>query len=194
MAVLLAHQAVTNPATVVGSAVNVGRFDVAYVEVYHAFNEGAANTNGQSILIQTSVSDSGNLDWLTAVEFSPVEGITPADEVCTVTEPVGETVIAVAATAGFASEGLIYIRDTVLTDSEWAIVASIVTNTSVTVIDGLTTAHALTTTSLFASAEKFTNRVNVKGVQRIRCVYQNQGATAANTAVQAVVQLIETGN
>lgn len=194
MAVLLAHQAVENPATVVGSAINIGRFDVAYVEVYHAFNEGAANTNGQVILIQTSVSVSGTADWVTAVTFDAVESLTPADEVCTGTEPVGETVITVAATAGFAAAGLIYIRDTVLEDSEWAIVASIVSNTSVTLIEGLTTAHAATTTSLFASAEKFTSRVNVKGVQRIRCVYQNVGGTAANTHVKAVIELIETGN
>ena len=204
MTVLLAHQAVTNPATVVGSAISVPsitvdpdtgqqhRVDEVLVEVYHAFNEGAANTNGQAILIQTSISTSGNLDWITAAQHDPVEGLTPADEVCTATEPIGEKVIAVAATAGFASEAMIYIRDTVLADSEWAIVESIVSNTSVTVIDGLTTAHSLTTTSLFASAEKFSSVVSLKGIERIRLVYMNEGGTAANTHVKAEYTWITT--
>jgi hypothetical protein len=203
--VLLAHQAVTNPATVVGSAISVPsitvdpdtgqqhRVDEVRVEVYHAFNESAAaNTNGQAILIQTSMSTSGNLDWLTAVQHDPVEGLTPADEVVTTSSAAGLDLAEVAATAGFASEGLIYVRDTVLADSEWALVEEIVTNTLITFIDGLTNAHADTTTSLFASAEKFSSVVSLKGIERIRLVYMNEGATAANTHVKAEYAWITT--
>lgn len=204
MTVLLAHQAVTHPATVVGSAISVPsitvdpdtlqqhRVDEVLVEVYHAFNEGAANTNGQAILIQTSMSESGNADWVTAVQHDPVEGLTPADEVVTVSSAAGLDLVEVAATAGFVSEDTVYIRDTVLADSEWALVEEIVTDTLITFVDGVTNAHADTTTSLFGSAEKFSSVVSLKGIERIRLVYMNEGATAANTHVKAEYAWITT--
>ena len=194
MAVLLAHQAVENPATVVGSDVTVGRFDEVRVECYHAFNEAGANTNPQSFLVQTSVSTSGDEDWVTAVEFPTSTG-TPSDEVVTVSGVGGATSLDVAATAGFVAGDQVYIRDTVATDSEWALVESFVSNDSIQFVDGLKNAHALTTTTIFGSAEKFPARMNVKAIQRVRCLYMNEALTASmNTHIKAVIHLIETGN
>lgn len=203
MTVLLAHQAVTHPATVVGSAISVPsitvdpdtgqqhRVDEVLVEVYHAFNEEGANTNPQSILIQTSMSESGNDDWVTAAEHI-ASTVSPVIEALTGTEPVGETVIAVADEAGSVAGDLIYIRDTVVSDSEWALVKEVVVNTSIDLVDGLTTAHAATTTSIFTQAEKFSSVVSLKGIERIRLVYMNEGGTAANTHVKAEYAWITT--
>lgn len=205
MTVLLAHQAVANPNTVVGTAVTVPnitvdadtltqhRVDEIRVEVYHAFNEAAANTNPQSILIQTSLSTSGNADWVNVVEFTPSTG-TAAVEVCTATEPVGATSIAMADASKFAAGDLVYIRDTVVTDSEWALVQEVDTTPAefTILVDGLTTAHALTTTSMFTLAEKFAARISLKGVERFRCVYLNEGATAVNTHIQVEYVLVTT--
>lgn len=203
MTVLLAHQAVANPNTVVGAAVTVPnitvdadtltqhRVDEIRIEAYHAFNQATANDDPQSILIQTSLSISGNADWVTVVEFVPASG-TPSNEVCTANEAQGDKAIDVAATAGFVAGDLIYLRDTVATDSEWAYVENVVLNTTVDLVDGLTTAHALTTTTIFGNAEKFVAKISVKGVERIRCVYQNEGGTAADTHVQVEYVLITT--
>lgn len=203
MTVLLAHQAVAKLNTVVGSAITVPtmtvdaatfqqyRVNQIRIEVYHAFNEATANTTPQSILIQTSISASGNDDWVTALPFTTFTG-TPADEICTATETVGTKAIAVAATAGFAAGDLIYLRDTVATDSEWAYVENVVLNDTVDLIDGITTEHALTTTTIFGSAEKFVAILNAKGVKRFRCVYLNEGGTAADTHVKVEYVLITT--
>ena len=204
MTVLLAHQALTHPVTAVAAPISVPsitvdpdtltqhRVDEVLVEVYHAFNEGAANTNGQAILIQTSISKSGNLDWVTAAQHDPVEGLTPADEVVTGATAAGAVLANVAATAGFVAGDLIYVRDTVAADSEWARVQEIVTNTLIAFVSPLTNAHAATTTSLFASAEKFSSVISLKGIKRFRLVYQNEGATAANTHIKAEYAWITT--
>ena len=94
--------------------------------------------------------------------------------------------------AGSAAGDLIYLRDTVVTDSEWALVKEVVVNTSIDLVDGLTTAHALTTTSIFTLAEHFVAEFSVKGVGRIRCVYMNEGGTAANTHIKVEYVLITT--
>jgi len=185
---LLSHQAVTHPDTVKSTAaqiLTVVTYDRVYVECYHAFNEGTTNTNAGSFWIQTSLSSTGDEDWVTNTTHTTSTG-TPNVEVCTGTEPVGEQTITIASTTGYTVGALIYIRDTVLADSEWAYVREVVSNTSVILIDGLTRAHAATTTSLFSIAEKFTTLVDVTGCSRLRVVYFHEGGTGANTHVKVV--------
>ncbi len=193
MAVLLAHQAVANPATIVGTPLKLdvhGTHEVL-IECYHAFNEATINTDPQSFLIQTSLSSSGNDDWVTPLPFTAFNG-TPVIEALNVSAVVGDTALEVVDVAGFAAEDLIYIRDTVATDSEWAYVQEVdnVPTEFVHLLDGLTKAHADTTTSLFSNAEKFAARLNVQSVQRIRAVYFNEGGTAADTHLKAEIELI----
>lgn len=183
MTVLLAHQAVANPATVVGTAQDVARFDEAQVECFHGFNEAQINTNPQDFLIQTSLSASGNEDWVTVVTHTTATG-TPAVEAFSALEPVGETSIAVVDEADSAAGDVIYLRDTVVTDSEWALVREVVVNTSIDIVDGLTRAHAATTTSIWTLAEKFIARMNIKAAVRLRVVYMNEGGTAADTHIK----------
>lgn len=184
MPVLLAHQAVTHPATVVTPPVEVIHWAEVRIEVQHAFNEAVANTNPQSIIVQTSISDSGDDDWNSEVNLATAI-VTPESEVFTATEPIDEKTIAVASTAGFAPGDFIYIRDTVPTDSEWAFIKEIVTDTSIILVDGLTKAHTLTTTTIFGSAQQWAFHINIQGIMRIRQLYQNEGADAANTHVRS---------
>lgn len=188
MTILLGHQAVTNPATVISDAVSRGPYSHARVECYHAFNEAGANTNPAQFRLQTSVSDQGNDDWVTVVPFTVFNG-TPADEVLATTVAAGATALPVAATAGFASGNLIYIRDATLANSEWAIVREIVTNTTIDTVDGVANAHAATTTTIFGSAEKFYTILDLRAVRRFRAIYLNEGGTAMNTHIKAVYDL-----
>ena len=79
MASLLAHQAVTHPNTVVGTAIAATQATDVYVELYHGFNEATANTNAAAFLLQTSMTESGTDDWATASTSTVATG-TPADE------------------------------------------------------------------------------------------------------------------
>ena len=184
MPVLLAHQAVTNPATVVGTPVEVIHWAEVRIEVQHGFNEATVNSNPQLITLQTSISEAADDDWISEWQTAAAN-VTPASEVLTATEPADEATIAVASTTGFAAGDFIYIRDTVVADSEWAFIKEIVTDTSIILVDGLTNAHALTTTTIFGSAQQFAFHTNIQGIMRIRLMYQNEGAVAANTHVKA---------
>ena len=75
--------------------------------------------------------------------------------------------------------------DTVAADSEWALVQEIVTNTLIAFVSPLTNAHAATTTTLFGTAEHFVSQLNIKAARRLRVLYINEGATAANTHIKA---------
>lgn len=183
MAELLAHQAVTHPATVVGSDEDVTGYQFLRLDLFHAFNEAAANTNPASFIVETSQDASGN-EWFEALRFKVFDG-TPASEVLTATEGAGETVIAVASTTGFVADDVVYLRDATLENSEWARVQEISLNTSITLVEGLEREHVATTTTIFGSAQRFTATIDVRGAERLRVVYLHEGATGANTHIKA---------
>lgn len=184
---LLTHQAVTHPATVVGPSLDVSGFRSVRVELYHAFNEAAANTNPASFLIQASRRTSGNEDFLTIVPFT-VTTVTPATVVFAETEPAAEKVVAVASTTNFTTNGaLLYVRDTVLANSEWVFQDKFVTNTNIQLIDGLARQHAATTTAFFNQAERFVAQLDVAGIERIRAVYHHQGTAGADTHIRGIL-------
>ena len=186
MSVLLAHQAVSHPATVVGSALSVTGSKRLRVDLFHAFNEAAANTNPGVFIVETTQDSSGN-EWFEALRFKVFSG-TPASEVLTATEPAGETTIAVASTTGFAADDVVYFRDATLADSEWARVQEIVTNTSIILVDGLVNEHALTTTTIFGSAQRLTADIDVAGAERLRALYLHEGSTGANVHIKAMAR------
>lgn len=187
MPTLIAHQAVTHPDTIVGPSVQCSRFNEVVISAYHGFNEAVPNTNSGSFLLQTSITVSGNEDWVTEKIIVTASG-TPSDEVFTATEPADEATIAVASTSGFGPKDYVYVRDAVVTDSEWVRVREIVTDTSIVLIDGLTREHALTTTAIFGNAEKFVERMTTSASQRVRMVYVHEGSIGANTHIKAEVE------
>lgn len=183
MQTLLAHQAVTNPATVYGSAVDIGDATQYLVQSRHALVEATANTNAQSVLIQVSQDQ---LTWITLSTQSVTSTGTAATEAFTATEPVDETVIAVASTTGFTIGEQVYIQDTTLAESEWRWIADLTTDTSITVDGAFESAHALTTSIIWDSAEILTTLASIRPYNYLRAVYLNMGATAANSHVQSL--------
>ncbi len=79
-AVALAHQAVTHPATVVGSALDVSTKLAMTLALFHASVEAAANTNPGKFLVQVSIPA---LVYITGFknQLSP-SGIDPHVECC----------------------------------------------------------------------------------------------------------------
>ncbi len=184
---LISHQAATNPATVKGSAQNVsGKIRVALF-LFHALVEATANTDAQKWLIQASGESSGDEDWVTIAEVPIKETGTPATEALTATEPGGETTMAVASTTGFEAGDYIYLEDTgTLGDSEWALVQEIVLNTSIVLMDGLTNGKDSSDVA-WGSAEMQVVELDVAAFNRIRVIYMNEGATAANAHIKATM-------
>jgi hypothetical protein len=186
-AVALAHQAVTHPATVVGSALDVSTKLAMTIALFHASVEAAANTNPGKFLVQVSGAASGNEDWGTIAEFDAT--ISTADsEGINATEPVGETALAVdAATAGFVANDILYIQDTtVVADGEWARCREIVTDTTIDLVDGLTNQKD-NADVIWNDADIFICQIDLTAVGRVRVVFQHEGSVGADVHVKGMM-------
>lgn len=185
---VLTHQAATHPTTIVGSAIDCRTKIGATLFLYHGYVESAADTNPGKFLVQVrpDAGDGTVLEhWVTVAELLAA-GTTPDTEAMTATEPGGETVLAVASTAGFAVEDLLYIQDTgTLADSEWAQLRTLVTNTSITLIDGLTNGKD-SSDLIFNDARRWVLPLDLTGIESFRVVWIHEGAAGANGHVKAL--------
>ncbi len=187
---LLAHQEITHPGTVVGTPVDVSSYLYGVVHIWQANIETTANLAAglDYIDIQVSPYASGN-DWQSIRKLVP-STTASADEALSDAggEPQGETVIAVASTTGFDAADLVYIKAAAgLANSEWADVASIATNTSITLVDGLATAKAQNDV-IYDQACRWAVYVDFAGIARIRLVVKHQGATGSDWRIQAALE------
>lgn len=188
---LFTHQAVTNPAVVESTEIDVSTTIWCTIFLYHAFIEATANTNPQTWLIQVSDQTSGDEDWLTIQEIPISETGTPADETLDNNESAAATVIELTLTAGFVSRDEVYFHHVTLGSGEWALIASIVTDTSITLVDGLTNAQP-TTSVVRGSAQKDMVTLNLTTHNRLRVLYFNDGGTASNTHIKATLTTWDT--
>ena len=179
---LLAKQAITHPANVVGSPVDCSTWLAIQIYAWLANIETTANATGVSIAIQVSPETSGN-DWADAVRFTG--SITAAvDDELTAVEPAAETVIAIASTTGYTVGQPVYVRDDDnVAQSEWHEVAIIVTNTSITLVDGLAYEKAIADTT-YSQAQVFTAMILLDGIKRIRAIVEHQAATGSDIHVK----------
>lgn len=183
---ILTHQAVTHPNTVKGSAQDVSTKLAATIILFHSSIEATANTNPGKFLIQVSGASSGDEDWATSYEFDVT--ISTADtENMTATEPAAETELAVAATAGFVANDLLYIQDAgTLANSEWARCQEISTNTFIKLIDGLTNQKD-SSDVVWNDADIFICQLDLTAIGRVRVVFQHEGAVGANCHVKGLM-------
>lgn len=184
--VVLAHQAATHPTTIVGSAIDCRTKRAALLFLYHGYVEATADTNPGKFLVQVrpdAGDGSATEHWITAVELT-VKGTTPDTEAMTASEPIGETVLAVASTVGFVAEDELYIQDTTtLADSEWAKCQEVVSNTSIDLVDGLTVAKD-NADVIWNDASKFIVTLDLHSIESFRVVWMHEGATGANGHVK----------
>lgn len=184
--IILSHQLVTHPGTAVGTAQDVSTKLSARIYLFHGFVEAVANTNPGTFFVQTSASATGDENWVTEAQLTTNTG-TPAIETMTATEPIGEIVMAVASTTGFAARDLLYIRDTgTLANSEWAFCRRIVTNTSIDLISGLTRAKD-NADIIYNLSARFVVNLDLGSVGRLRVFFQHQGAAGADGHVKALM-------
>ena len=179
---VIAHQEITHPDSVYGSSLTP-QAGALWTEIamHHAFIEAGANTNPASFYVQTNLEATGE-NWVNKAQFT-VTNNTTVTEAMTATEPIGETVMAVASTTGFAANDYIYLQDTVSdTDSEWHQIDKIVVGVSIDLTEGLVVQKD-SSDVIWSDAENFAYRLDLSGVARWRVIYKNEGATAMNTAI-----------
>ena len=190
-AVLLTHQAVTHPATIKGGAVNVSTFFACDIAMYHAMVEAISNANPAEWLIQYSLETSGDDTWFTRATFTVNTG-TPATELLSGTEAIGQTVLEVASTTGFVQGAQVYVQDaSVPGDGQWGLLDSVVTNTSLTLIDGLKVAKD-SSDIVWDNANILNFHDDILSVMRLRILFRTQGAAAVNSHVMALLVTADT--
>lgn len=185
---VLAHQTAVHPVTIKGSAIDCRTKRAVTIFLYHGYVEAAADTNPGKFLVQVR-PDAGDgtatEHWLTVAEFT-AKGTTPDTEAMTATEPVAETVLAVAATAGFVAGDILYVQDTgTLADSEWGLCQEIVTNTNIQLVDGLTVQKD-SADVIWNDGSTFVCSLDLNAVESFRVVWSHEGAAGANGHVKAV--------
>ena len=179
---LLAHQEVMHPANVVGASVDCSTWISIEVTYWIGKIETTANATGPACIIQGSIETSGN-DWFDLARF--VGSITAAEtEVATATEPIGETVIAVASTTNLVVGGLIYFKDdTSVATSEWGEIVAVATNASITLMDGLLV-EKVANDDIFTQAERFSALILCEGIKRIRACFVHQAASGSDMRIK----------
>lgn len=156
--------------------------------LYHGYVEDTADTNPGAFLVQVrpDAGDGSALEhWITVAEFT-AKGTDTDAFAPSATEPQGETVIAVPSTTGAAVRDLLYFQDTTtLADSEWCECRTFASNTSITLMDGLTTQKD-SADLLKNDASKFVCALDLNGIESFRVVWTHEGATGANGHVKAL--------
>lgn len=184
----LSHQSLTHPNSIEGTAVSVATALECLVVMWHALIEATANTNPGTFRIFGSLDPTNDEDWFHIMDID-VSTATAATEAMTATEPIAETVLAVASTTGFVAKDNIYVQDIgVEADSEWHTIDKIVSNTSIDIMMGLT-AQKDSADVIWGSAQQFRVALNCAGLSRIRVDFSHEGATGANCAVKAEINV-----
>lgn len=185
---IITHAALTHPAMIEGTPVNVASALSCMITVTVANIEVTANATGVGVIVQGSFHATTDESWFTLAEFT---GSTTAaeTEAMTATEPVGETVIACASTTNLIVGDIIYIQDTTVPGAgEWCRIVKVVTNTSITIAYGLTTQKD-NADVIWTEADVFPLYVNCEGLKRINVLIIHEAATGSNLHVEALAVL-----
>jgi hypothetical protein len=176
---LLAHQEIARGANAVGTAIDCSSWLLAQITAWLANVGTTANATGVAVAIQGSIEASGN-DWIDLVRFTGTTTAAVGPALANA-EAIGDTVIEIAATTGFTVGNLVYLRDaTGVAESEWGEIAAVVTNTSITLVDGLIVAKEATNDLVYSQAERFAVLVECAGLKRLRAVVLHQAATGSS--------------
>lgn len=179
----ITHDEVTHPITVDGEAKDCTDDDAIYLVIRWASIEAAANTNAGSFLVMGSDKTTGDENWAILAEISTPVGTSAKADLDSGGEAPGQTVIGVSATASLVSGTWCYLQDTTTdTDSEWCRILTIVTDDTITILDGIANAKDDSDDS-WSDAQVVALMVDVHAFQRFKVVYVHQGATGVNSAI-----------
>jgi len=155
-----------------GATTDVSANYASALHIDMALTAATAHT-GTKIEVQVSSNTSGDEDWTTLTSFIGPLG-TANPEALGGAEGAGQTVLEVASTTGeYDADAIrwIFILDDTVADSEMCTLVSHVTNTSVTVQDGITNAHDASDT-LYDIATNWTVTIPIE-YSRVRILYDN---------------------
>jgi len=183
VAVLDACQEIAQNTILEGATVDVSGCYSAALHIDYAQSNATAHT-GTRIRVQVSSATSGDEDWHDLAEVIPAYGTTNLEVITNNPLAVSGVTITVADTTGYTVLGSWRFLEDVTTfaNSEWIFQTGVVTNTSITIMDGVTREHAVN--SILNSIASRLPPIDIPDwAQRARVVYDNtydaDGATVA---------------
>ncbi len=126
---------------------------------------GGALPVGVTFRVEASMKSSGDDQWFPLAEYTSGTAASFSEAV-TGTEAAGSTVIECASTSEFTAGDIILFKNSTLANSEWGRVVSIVTDTSITVLDAIT--NAQTGSTMYDKGEFWSPVVDLLCVTRLR--------------------------
>ncbi len=164
---LLSLQSVAASSVAVGTAFDMSTKLGGLIHVRFGRRSATAAGAGVNIRLESSMASSGNNTWFPFALMTSAFAACEAEAVSG-TVAAAATVITVASTTNLAAGDVIYIDNGTIANSEWARIKSIVTNTSVTIEDGLV--NAQTGATIYDLAEIYSPIAIPEGAVRIRAV------------------------
>jgi hypothetical protein len=188
VAALDACQEIAQNTVLEGATTDVSGCYEAMLHIWFALSNATAHT-GTKIKIQVSANSSGNEDWTDYTEFVPITGTTNLEVITNNPLAAADTSITVASTTGYLV-GWIFLEDvTTFANSEWCFVTVVTTNTSLTIMDGVTREHAVN--SICNSIAAVYTVGLPPATMRARIVYDNTyDADGATVAVRSAISKV----
>lgn len=164
---LAALASLASNSTFVGTAADVSSKLAATVFIHFGRRSASALTEGVEFRIEASSKASGNGHWFPIASFKTQLAAVESEAVSG-TVSSGTATITVASTTNLTGADRIFIDNSTIANSEWGKIASIVSNTSVTIEDNLV--NAQTGSTIYEGAELFVAQLDLTAISRVRVV------------------------
>ncbi len=185
-----ACQEIAQNAILEGTTVDVSGCYSAALHIDFAMSSAVAHT-GTKIRVQVSSNTSGDEDWEDLYDFVSITGTDNTENITNNPLAAAGTSITVADTTGYTVNGSWRFLEDVGTfaNSEWVYQTAYVTNTSITILDGVTRQHNQNSV-LHSIADNYV--VDLPDwANRVRIIYDNTySPTGATVAVRARISKV----
>lgn len=189
VASLDAWQAVAQNVVVKGATADVSANYQTTLYIDCALTSETAQANGTEIRVQVSTAASGDNSWIDLTSFGGPTGTANSEASTANPLTAASTTITCASTTGYTlptgtDNGLRFILDATIANSEIVFQNGLITNTNITIVDGTTTQHANTAVLYNIVAEYVVNIPDT--ANRVRVIYNNtKDASGSTVAVRA---------
>lgn len=179
---VLSLQTVSSGNVLISSVIDVSSVIAAAMFIHFGRTATTALTVGAQFRIEGSSKSSGDGHWYPLFIYT-TDIATSESEAVTGTVNSGQAVITCASTTNLTAGDIIFIKNSTIGNSEWGRIASVSTNTSVTIEDNLV--NAQTGSTMYDQGQIFrVVDINCRALGRLRLVVDNTG-TGQTVAVEA---------
>jgi hypothetical protein len=176
--------AVAQNTVVEGATADISANYQTLLTIMVALTSETAAANGCEIAVQISAATSGDEDWVDLTRFQGPIGTANKEDSTANPLAAGATTITCASTTGYTKptstdNGLRYLKDATIANSEVVLQNGLTTNTNITIVDGTTNEHA-NTMDMYNIVGAYVIQIP-DAANRLRVIYNNTKDAAGST-------------